>query len=296
MGCEVEAMQRPRFGAHMSIAGGPAEALRRGQSIGCETIQMFTRSSNRWDSRDLTDTEIADFHQARQETGIHPIVAHSSYLINLASPDEALWERSLGALIIELRRCQQLGIQDYVLHPGSHKGTDEAQGLYRVAKALTRALEETKAEVRVLLETTAGQGDSLGCRFEHLAWLLDAAAPRERLGVCLDTAHVLAAGYEYRDAPSYVTMWQTFDAVIGRESLRAIHINDSKRDLGSQVDRHEQLGEGFVGIEALRLLVNDRSLWHLPMILETPKGPDMAEDIANLALLRNLVNSLNTNA
>lgn len=290
-------MPGPRFGAHMSIAGGPAKALRRGQSIGCETIQMFTRSSNRWDSRDLSTEEIADFHQARQETGIHPIVAHSSYLINLASPDEALWQRSLGALIIELRRCEQLGIRDYVLHPGSHKGTDEAQGLQRVAEALTRALEETAgAEVTVLLETTAGQGDSLGCRFEHLAWLLGAASPRERLGVCLDTAHVLAAGYEYRDAATYAAMWQQFDAIIGREALRAIHVNDSKRDVGSQVDRHEQLGEGFVGIEALRLLVNDRSLWHLPMILETPKGPDMAEDIANLSLLRSLVNSLESDA
>jgi deoxyribonuclease-4 len=258
---------------------------------------MFTRSSNRWDSRDLTEQEITAFRQAIDETQIHPIVAHSSYLINLASPDETLWERSLGALIIELRRCQQLGIRDYVLHPGSHKGTDEEQGLRRVADALTRAYEHTSgADVTVLLETTAGQGDSLGSRFEHLAWLLGAAAPRERLGACLDTAHVLAAGYEYRDAASYAAMWRAFDAVIGREALRAIHINDSKRDLGSQVDRHEQLGQGFVGIEALRLLVNDRSLWHVPMILETPKGPEMAEDIANLALLRSLVNGLNDSA
>lgn len=284
----------PRFGAHMSIAGGPAEALRRAQSIGCDTLQMFTRSSNRWDSRDLTAEEIASFHLACEETGIHPIVAHSSYLINLASSDEALWERSLGALIIELQRCQQLGIRDYVLHPGSHKGTSEEQGLRRVADALTRALQETAGgEVIVLLETTAGQGDSLGCRFEQLSWLLSTAAPRERLGVCLDTAHVLAAGYEYRDARSYAAMWQSFDTVIGRKALRAIHINDSKRDRGSRVDRHEQLGQGYVGIEALRLLANDRSLWHVPMILETPKGPDMAEDVINLALIRSLVNSAN---
>ena len=217
-------------------------------------------------------------------------MAHSSYLINLASPEEELWLKSLDAAITEMRRCAQLGIVDYVLHPGSHRGAGEEVGLRRIAEGLTRALEAmADAEVIVLLETTAGQGDGIGCRFEHLAWLLEHIQPTERVGVCFDTAHVLAAGYEYRQPESYANMWQQFGRIIGMARLRAIHLNDSKRDLGSQVDRHEQIGRGYVGLEAFRLLLNDPALRHIPMILETPKGPDMAEDIANLALLRSLL-------
>lgn len=274
----------------MSIAGEPASALERGQSIHCDTIQMFTRNANRWRSRALTAQEIENFRRARERTGIHPIVAHSSYLINLASPEEELWLKSLDAAITEMRRCAQLGIVDYVLHPGSHRGAGEEVGLRRIAEGLTRALEAmADAEVIVLLETTAGQGDGIGCRFEHLAWLLEHIQPTERVGVCFDTAHVLAAGYEYRQPESYANMWQQFGRIIGMARLRAIHLNDSKRDLGSQVDRHEQIGRGYVGLEAFRLLLNDPALRHIPMILETPKGPDMAEDIANLALLRSLL-------
>jgi len=283
-------MEGPRFGAHMSIAGGPAEALRRGKSIRCDTIQIFTRPANRWVSRDLTPQEIAEFERARAETGIAPIVAHSSYLINLASPDPDLWERSCQALIIELERCRQLGIREYVLHPGSHRGEGIEAGLFRVREALERALEATAGDDTIIvLETTAGQGDILGCQLEHLAFLLHNITSRERLGICVDTAHLLAAGYEFRHAAAYAAFWEEFDRLLGREALRVIHVNDSKRDLGSQVDRHEHLGQGFLGLEALRLLVNDRSLWHVPMILETPKGPTMEEDIRNLALLRSLV-------
>lgn len=283
-------MAGPRLGAHMSIAGGPARALERGQSIGCETIQMFTRNANRWDSRDLTAEEVAAFHVARQTTGIESVVAHSSYLINLGSPDAALWQRSLAALVSELRRCAQLGIEDYVLHPGSHSGTDEEQGLERIAIGLRQALDATSGDrTRIALETTAGQGDGLGYCFEHLAWLLDRLRAPERSGVCLDTAHILAAGYEYRTAETYAALWAQFDETIGLEHLRAIHLNDSKKDLDSHVDRHEQIGQGCVGIEAFRLLMNDSALRHVPMILETPKGEDMAEDVVNLTLLRSLI-------
>ena len=283
-----------RLGAHMSIAGGPAKALTRGHSIACDTIQMFTRSSNRWQSKELTEEQIADFEAARQETGIHPIVAHSSYLINLGSSDDALWAKSRDALIIELGRCHRLGIADYVLHPGAHTGSGEEAGLTRVAEGLTGALRATNdSAVRILLETTAGQGTSLGCHFEQLAELIErataAGALSSRLGVCFDTAHALASGYEFRDQASYDAMWREFESILGIDRLGALHLNDSKRDLGSRVDRHEQIGQGFVGLQAFRMLVNDPRLSTVPMLLETPKGPDLKEDIENLALLRGLI-------
>ncbi|NLG51312.1 MAG: deoxyribonuclease IV [Chloroflexi bacterium] len=283
-------MNRLRLGAHMSIAGGPANALRRGHSIECDAIQMFTRNANQWRARDLTTEEVAEFRRVRAETGISPVVAHSSYLINLATPDDALWTKSLNALLDETDRCQQLGICDYVLHPGSHVGAGEEAGLERVLQALDTACEETAGSpVRVVLEITAGQGTNLGYRFEQLAWLIERAAAPERLGVCFDTAHAFAAGYDLRDEASYRATWQEFDAVIGLDQLRVIHLNDSKRELGSRVDRHEQIGEGSLGVEAFRLLVNDPALRHVPMLLETPKGEEMLEDIVNLTVLRSLI-------
>lgn len=280
----------PRLGAHMSIGGGPAKALERGHSIQCDTIQLFTRGPNRWAAKELTLEQIAAFQVARAETGIDPIVAHSSYLINLAANKPPLWQKSIAALITELERCHQLGLGDYVLHPGSHGGDGVEAGLERVARALEKAFEATaEIEVRILIETTAGQGASLGHRFEELGWLLEHVHPTERLGACFDTAHVLAAGYEFRDDASYNAMWRQFDETIGLDRLGCIHLNDSKRDLNARVDRHEQLGEGFVGIEAFRLLINDTRLWHVPMILETPKEPDLADDVRNLAVLRRLL-------
>lgn len=282
-------MTRPLLGAHMSIAGGPANALRRGHSIHCDAIQMFTRNANRWTSKDLTPDDVAEFARARRETGIEAIVAHSSYLINLASPDEELWHRSCEALVIELGRCAQLGVRSYVLHPGSHVGTGEEEGLERAAVALTRALAASDPGVTILLENTAGQGSVVGYSFEHLAWLLAHAEPASHLGVCFDTAHALASGYDFRDRDAYEAMWAHFEALIGRHRLGCIHVNDSARDLGSGVDRHAHIGEGFVTLEAFRLLVNDERLHHVPMLLETPKGEDMAEDVMNLAALRGLI-------
>lgn len=279
-----------RLGAHMSISGGPANALRRGQSIGCDAIQIFTRNANRWESKDLTAEEVEDFRETQAHTGIAPVVAHSSYLINLGSANEALWRQSVKAMIAELQRCQQLGVQDYVLHPGSHGGAGEEIGLQRVAEGLSMALDTlANSNIVIALEITAGQGFGLGCRFEHLAQIITQAGHSERLGICFDTAHALAAGYEFRRQAAYDAMWSEFDALIGLSRLRAIHLNDSKRDLGSHVDRHEHIGQGCVGLEAFRLLVNDLRLRHAPMILETPKGPEMQEDIRNLAILRSLI-------
>lgn len=283
-------MDALRLGAHMSIAGTPAHALLAGRSIGCDAIQMFTRNANRWSSTELTPEDVNEFVEARARTGIQDIVAHSSYLINLGSPDEALWQRSLRGLVTEMGRCQQLGIADYVLHPGAHMGEGEEAGLERVARGLNAALEATAgAGVIILLETTAGQGTVLGHRFEQLRWLIQHASPGERLGVCFDTCHALAAGYEYRTPPAYRAMWGEFDAIIGLQRLRAIHLNDSLKDLGSHLDRHQQIGQGYVGLETFRLLVNDRALWHAPMLLETPKDEDLHQDVENLATLRSLV-------
>jgi deoxyribonuclease-4 len=287
-------MTRPWLGAHMSIAGGCANALRAGREIDCDAIQMFTRSANRWSSKDLTPEEIAEFVAVRQETGMHAVVAHSSYLINLGSPDDGLWNKSVGALVIEMRRCQQLGVQDYVLHPGAHMGAGEEAGLSTICRALDQALAatpETEAEptaVRILLETTAGQGTVLGNHFEQLAWLIERSSAPERLGVCLDTAHILASGYEYRQPETYEAMWAHFDAVIGRDRLHAVHLNDSLKDVGTHVDRHTQIGKGFVGVETFRRLLNDPRLANLPMLLETPRSDDLHETIEDLTLLRGL--------
>ncbi len=283
-------MPGPRLGAHMSIAGEPANALRLGQSIGCETIQIFTRSPNRWQAPPLTDEQAATFRQVQRETGIHPVVAHSAYLINLASPDAALWRRSVEAAAEELTRCARLGVGDYVLHPGAHTGAGELPGLQRIAEGLKAALEATAAGgVRILLETTSGAGTHLGYRLEHLAWLIEHAGAGPRLGVCLDTAHLYGAGYALADRRSYRSFWAEFDALIGLERLGAMHLNDSLKERGSRGDRHAQIGEGLIGLQAFAMLVNDQRLSQVPMILETPKGPDLREDVQNLALLRSLM-------
>ncbi|MHB0856464.1 MAG: deoxyribonuclease IV [Anaerolineae bacterium] len=283
-------MPSPCLGAHMSISGGPANALRRGHSIGCDAIQMFTRNANRWDAKDLSPEDIAAFCQARSETGIAAVVAHSSYLINLGSPDEPLWNKSVRALVRELERCAQLGIDAYVLHPGAHMGAGEEAGLARILAGLDAACTATAdSSVVILLENTAGAGTLLGHTLEQLAWLADHMGDQARVGICLDTAHAFAAGYDLRTVEGYEGIWQAFDHHIGLRRLRALHLNDSKGELGSRLDRHENIGEGKLGLEPFRLLVNDLRLRGVPMLLETPKSADLHEDIENLACLRSLI-------
>ncbi len=278
------------LGAHMSIAGGMDKAVLRGQEIGCETIQVFTKNSRRWVAPPLKDETIQKWYRNLAETDIAPVVAHDSYIINLASPDDALWHRSLDAFVEEMMRCDALSIPNLVMHSGAHTGAGEEAGLRRVALALDRAFERVPdTPVTVLLETTAGQGTSLGYRFEHLAQIMQLAAAGHRLGVCFDTCHALAAGYEIRTPQGYEETFRQLDQVIGLERLHVFHVNDSKRDLGSRVDRHEHIGQGYIGLEGFRLLLNDARFRQHPMLLETPKGRDMQADMENLATLRGLM-------
>jgi len=278
-----------RLGAHESIAGGLYKAFDRAQSVDCDAVQIFVKSNRSWAVKPLTEEDIARFKAKAEETGIWPVVGHASYLLNLATPDEALWTRSRDTLIVELERCEALDVPYLVLHPGSHVGTGEEAGLGRVAQALGKVHTATPGfRARILLETTAGQGTNLGYRFQHLAWLVEHTSEGERLGVCLDTCHVFAAGYELCTPEGYAATMEAFDRVIGLEWLEAIHLNDSKGDLGSRKDRHEHIGKGRIGLEGFRHILNDPRLAGLPGLLETPKSDDLHEDRENLALLRSL--------
>jgi deoxyribonuclease-4 len=282
----------PLFGAHMSIAGGYQKAVLAAQKHGCATVQIFTKSSNQWRAKPLLDEEVGAFRRAARAAGLRQTLAHDSYLINLASPDADLHRRSVEAFAEELRRAEALGLNYLVTHPGSPTDGDEAAGLQRVARALDEAHRRCPGiRCRVLLETTAGMGNSLGHRFEHLAAILSAVAEPKRLGVCLDTCHVFAAGYALAPEREYRATMREFDRLVGLGRLRAFHVNDSLRPFGSRVDRHAHVGRGCLGIEPFRLLVNDPRFRNRPMILETPKedpsGDDM--DALNLATLRGLV-------
>ena len=279
-----------RLGAHESIGGGLHKAFDRAQSVGCETLQIFVKSNRSWAVKPLTEEDIARFKAKAEETDIQPVVAHTSYLLNLGTPDDTLWKRSRDTLIIELERCEALGVPYLVLHPGSHVGTGEEAGLARVAQALGEVHAATPGfRAQILLETTAGQGTNLGYRFEHLGWLLEHTPTGERMGVCLDTCHVFAAGYELRTPEGYAATMETFDRIVGLERLLALHLNDSKGDLGSRKDRHEHIGKGHIGLEGFRHVLNDPRLANLPGLLETPKSDDLHEDRENLVVLRSLV-------
>ncbi len=279
-----------KFGAHMSISGGLHKAFAHGERAGCDTIQIFSKNQQQWRAKPLAEQDIAQFKAEQQRSGFAPIIVHNSYLINLASPNDELWEKSIAAFAEELERCAALGIPYIVTHPGAHTGSGEETGLRREADALNRLFDAgTGADVMVLLETTAGQGTCLGHRFEHLAQLIELTNQPARLGVCVDTCHILAAGYDIRTPEAYAATFEEFDRVIGVERIKALHVNNSQKDLSSRVDRHAHIGEGCVGIEGFRALVNDPRFADVPMILETPKGDDLAEDIVNLAKLRELI-------
>jgi deoxyribonuclease-4 len=282
-----------RFGAQMSVAGGVDKAFERAERVGCGAMQIFTKNANRWQGRPLDPGEIERFRAHARRTGIGPILSHDSYLINLGSGVEALRARSLEALIDELERAEALGLDYLVVHPGAAAGGREEDCLKLIAEGLDHVHARTAGyRVRILLENTAGQGTCVGHRLEHLAGLLARAREPERLGVCLDTCHLFAAGYDLSREDPYAKTMHEVETVLGIERVKAFHLNDCKKPLGSRVDRHEHIGEGFIGREGFRLLVNDPRFRGLPMILETPKGEDgYSMDVRNLKLLRRLASA-----
>ena len=284
--------RRPLLGAHMSIAGGVDKALLEGKKVDCDVIQIFTKSSRQWAAQPYTKEEIGNFHANQAESGILTVIAHDSYLLNLGSPNQGLRKRSVSGFIDEMERCESLSIPYLVAHPGAHVGTGEEEGIKTIARSLDEIHKGCpKYNVRVALEITAGQGSNLGYRFEQIRAMIDATRESDRLRVCFDTEHAFAAGYDIRTQEGYERTFSEFDELIGLKLLAAFHLNDSKKEFHSRVDRHEHIGKGHIGVDAFRLLMNDRRFWTLPMCLETPKGPDLKEDRENLTLLRSLIES-----
>jgi deoxyribonuclease-4 len=282
----------PLLGAHMSIAGGYYKAVEAAAKFKMDVVQLFTKNNNQWKAKPIAQSEIDEFRAAVKTTGVRLPVAHDSYLINLASPDKALWQKSLDAFTIELERAEALGLMGVVMHPGSHLDSTPEEGLARVVKALDEAHRQTRGfQTLTLLETTAGQGSNLGYRFEHLASIANDVAASERIGVCVDTCHIFAAGYPIATKAEYKATMKEFDRVVGIERIRAFHLNDSVREFGSRVDRHAKIGAGKLGLEPFRHLLNDRRFASTPMYLETPKGVEDGEelDTVNLRTLRSLL-------
>jgi deoxyribonuclease-4 len=278
------------LGAHQSVAGGAFLAIERGRKDGCEAIQIFARPSAQWRTRPMAPEEISQFRSEHAAVG-WPALSHASYLINPCAADPVTKERSQGALEEELVRAEEMGLDYVVLHPGSHVGCGEEQGIAAVARSLSAVHQRTRGfHARILLELTAGQGSCLGCRFEDLARILDATSGGDRLAVCFDTCHAHAAGYDLTTEQGYDRVFAEFDRVVGLDRLAAFHLNDSKSPLGSRVDRHQEIGDGYLGLLPFWRLVNDGRFARIPGILETPSGPDKLPSFArNLVRLRALI-------
>ncbi|MDM8531759.1 deoxyribonuclease IV [Anaerolineales bacterium HSG25] len=277
------------IGAHLSIAGGVDKAFKRATDIDCTAMQIFTKSNRQWKAKELKPDEIERYHQHLEETKL-PVVCHASYLINLGSPKEEIRQKSINALVIELQRCETLKIPYLVLHPGAHMKAGVDAGVAEVIKSLnTVHAQLPDYQVKIALEITAGQGSALGAKFEEIGAMIKGCDDSDRLVVCFDTCHALAAGYEFRTPESYEAMLTEFDQTIGLDRLKVFHVNDSQKDLGSHVDRHTHIGEGYIGLEPFGYFLNDLRFKDIPFLLETPKKKDPEDDIRNLAALRRLI-------
>ena len=280
----------PLLGAHMSTAGGLHLAFERLKAIEGEALQIFIKNQRQWHAPAIAPEAAERFKQSWRESGFKPIAVHDTYLINLATTAPVTLERSIAALADELRRTAALGIPYLIMHPGAHMGQGSATGLESFVGNLDQALSLSKtSSVSVLIENTAGQGTQLGSSFEEIAFILNGSRLSDRLGVCFDTCHAFAAGYDIRDPVSYTEVFSHFERVIGLDRLKFFHLNDSKKDLGARVDRHEHIGKGKIGLEGFRLLLEDPRFGKLPMVIETPKENGLERDKENLGLLRSLL-------
>jgi deoxyribonuclease IV len=277
------------LGAHMSIGGGVHRAIERACSIECRAMQIFVKNNMQWFARPFTRDEIKAFRDHPQRADLSAVFAHANYLINLAATNPQFHANSIRALSEELERADQLGLPFLVLHPGAHLGAGEEAGLKKIVASINQIFARIpKVKTRIALETTAGQGSCLGHSFDHLAYLMRQVRDPERLCVCLDTAHVFAAGQDLTSAAATRKMFRDFDRTIGLQHLVALHLNDSKTARGSRVDRHEHIGKGRIGLEAFRVIMRDRRFRKIAKVLETPKGKDLLGDVENLKTLRAL--------
>ena len=277
------------LGAHVSAAGGLHKAFKRGQALGCDALQIFVKNANRWHAKPLTDEAVAQFQQAHEQEPL-PVIAHASYLINLCSSNPETAEKSRRALADELLRCTALGVEGLVLHPGAHLGQGVQEGLEQVARTLDELFaKHPEITTKLLLENTAGQGTVLGSAFEELATLLTLTDESERLGICFDSCHAFAAGYDLRDKPGYEKVMEAFDNAVGLAHLHAFHLNDSKFTLGQNKDRHANIGQGEIGEAFFERVINDKTFADTPMLLETPLGEDGKGHARDLETLRTLL-------
>ncbi len=278
------------LGAHTSISGGVSKAVDLAEKLEFTAMQIFTKNNNRWFQKNLKGTEIESFKSKLKKSNIKFVVSHDSYLINLCAVDKSILSKSRKAFLDELERCEQLGIPHLNFHPGAHLGAGEREGIKRIAESINITHDKTKDfKVSSMLETTAGQGTTLGYRFEQLQEIIDLVEEKDRMTVCIDTAHIFAAGYDIKDPKNFKNVIKEFDEIIGLKRLKCFHINDSKKELGSRVDRHEHIGKGFIGLEGFKNIMNEKKLEKIPKILETPKGKEQLEDLENLKVLKSLI-------
>lgn len=275
------------LGAHMSVVGGLEQAILRAQAIGCTAVQFFSKSNRQWASKPLTNEEVSLFKKTLAASTIISTTIHASYLINIGSPDPATAQRSRDALADEFARACALNVDHIVFHPGSHLKNGEQQCLDRIVQHINNILAVApECKTKLVLETMAGQGSSVCHTFEQLAYIIDRVEKKDRIGVCMDTCHIFAAGYDI--GQQYTEVMEAFDTILGLEHLSVIHVNDSKKELGSRVDRHEHIGQGKICLEAFKSLFNDKRLWHISKILETPKDTDL-DDVRNIETIKGLI-------
>ncbi|MDO8550856.1 MAG: deoxyribonuclease IV [Ignavibacteria bacterium] len=278
------------LGAHTSTTGGVGAAVDLASKLGFTAMQIFSKNNTRWHQRPFSEKEIYDFKTKLKNSNIKFVCVHDSYLINLCANNLEFKMKSDNAFLDEIERCHQLGIEYLNFHPGAHCGAGEQEGIKIIAEALNIAHEKTKDyKVSSMLEATAGQGSAVGYRFEHLQEIIDLVEVKERMSVCIDTAHIFAAGYDIRTPEVYEKTMKEFDEIVGFEKLKCFHMNDSKKSLGSRVDRHDHIGKGLIGKEGFSNIMNDKRLEHIPKILETPKGKEHLEDVENIKVLKSLI-------